>query len=324
MIRNEIFREELRQQMSGEILFDEPARHHTSIGVGGGIDLLLFPENERELVNVIGYLRRQNLPFLPVGNWTNLIVRDGGFRGALVSLARLRDLCLRDERTGDVLLFAGAGCPLSELVSLAMRKALTGTEFCAGIPGSVGGAIRMNAGAYGGEMKDIVESVTLLDVGDTLRQDGICGDTLRQDVPNIRAVARDELHFTYRNLDLPVETIMIGAAICLQRGDTEKISGRIREIIEMRREKHPLEFRNAGSVFKNPRDCPAGRLIEQAGLKGIRLGDAQVSEKHANFIVNLGHATAAEILSLVALIQQRVLEKTGRTLETEVKIIGES
>ncbi|MFZ4439668.1 MAG: UDP-N-acetylmuramate dehydrogenase [Syntrophales bacterium] len=313
MIGNETFRGELRQQMSGEILFDEPARRHTSIGVGGGIDLLLFPEDERELVNVIGYLRRRKLPFLPVGNWTNLIVRDGGFRGALVSLARLRDLRLRDEGTNEVLLFAGAGCPLSELVSLAMREALTGTEFCAGIPGSVGGAIRMNAGAYGGEMKDIVESVTLLDVG----------DTLRQDVPVIRTVARDALHFTYRNLDLPVETIMIGAAICLRRGNTEKISERIREIIEMRREKHPLEFRNAGSVFKNPRDCPAGTLIEEAGLKGIRLGDAQVSEKHANFIVNLGHATAAEILSLVALIQQRVLEKTGRTLETEVKIIGE-
>ncbi len=313
MIGNETFRGELRQQMSGEILFDEPARRHTSIGVGGGIDLLLFPEDERELVNVIGYLRRRKLPFLPVGNWTNLIVRDGGFRGALVSLARLHDLRLRDEGTGDVLLLAGAGCLLSELVSLAMREALAGTEFCAGIPGSVGGAIRMNAGAYGGEVKDIVESVNLLDVG----------DTLRQDVPNIRAVARDELHFTYRNLDLPAETIIIGATICLRRGETEKIAGRIREVIGMRREKHPLEFRNAGSVFKNPRDCPAGRLIEEAGLKGIRIGDAQVSEKHANFIVNLGHATAAEILSLVTLIQQRVLEKTGRTLETEVKIIGE-
>ncbi|MCX5822227.1 MAG: UDP-N-acetylenolpyruvoylglucosamine reductase, partial [Deltaproteobacteria bacterium] len=119
------------------------------------------------------------------------------------------------------------------------------------------------------------------------------------------------------------ETIIIGTAIRLRRGETEKITGRVREIIGMRKKKHPLEFRNAGSVFKNPRDCPAGRLIEEAGLKGLRIGDAQVSEKHANFIVNRGHATAADILRLVALIQQRVLEKTGRTLETEVKIIGE-
>ena len=306
MIGNETFRGELRQQMSGEILFDEPAGRHTSIGVGGEIDALLFPEDERELTRVIGYLRRRQVPFLPVGNWTNLIVRDGGFRGALVSLIRLRDLCLRDEGDGGVLLLAGSGCPLSELVNTAIREGLTGMEFCAGIPGSVGGAIRMNAGAYGGEIKDIVESVHLLDASG-----------------GIRAAARDELPFSYRTLDLPAETFIIRAAIRLRRGETEKIAGRVREIIGMRKEKHPLEFRNAGSVFKNPRDCPAGRLIEEAGLKGIRIGDAQVSEKHANFIVNRGQATAADILRLVALIQQRVLEKTGRALETEVQIIGE-
>jgi len=306
MIRNETFRGELRQLLSGDILFDEPAERHTSIGVGGGIDALLFPEDERELSNVIGYLRRWEVPFLPVGNGTNLIVRDGGFRGALVSLARLRSLSLRDEGKGNVLLLVGAGCPLSELVSVAMQEALTGMEFCAGIPGSVGGAIRMNAGAYGGEIKDIVEFVHLLDAS---------GET--------RTAARDELPFAYRTLDLPAETIIIGAAIRLRRGETEKIAERVREIIGMRTEKHPLEFRNAGSVFKNPRDCPAGRLIEEAGLKGIRIGDAQVSEQHANFIVNRGHATAADILRLVALIQQRVLEQTGRTLETEIQIIGE-
>jgi UDP-N-acetylmuramate dehydrogenase len=306
MIGNETFRGELRQQMSGEILFDEPAAHHTSIGVGGGIDALLFPEDEGELTNVIGCLRRWEIPFLPVGNWTNLIVRDGGFRGALVSLARLRGLSLQDEGKGGVFLLAGAGCPLSELVSVAMQKALTGMEFCAGIPGSVGGAIRMNAGAYGGEIKDIVESVLLLDASGA-----------------IRTAAQNELRFAYRTLDLPAETIIISAAIRLRRGETEKIAGRVQEIIGMRKEKHPLEFRNAGSVFKNPRDCPAGRLIEEAGLKGIRIGDAQVSEKHANFIVNRGYATAADILRLVALVQQRVLEKTGRTLETEIKIIGE-
>ena len=216
MIGNETFRGELRQRMSGEILFDEPAGRHTSIGVGGEIDALLFPEDERELTNVIGYLRRWEVPFLPVGNWTNLIVRDGGFRGALISLARLHGLCLRDEEKGSVLLLAGAGCPLSELVNVAMQEALTGMEFCAGIPGSLGGAIRMNAGAYGGEIKDIVESVHLLDAS------GV-----------IRAAVRDELPFAYRTLDLPGETIIIGAAIRLRRGETEKIAGRVREIIGM-------------------------------------------------------------------------------------------
>ena len=306
MIGDETFRGELRKRITGEILFDEPAGRHTSIGVGGGIDVLLFPEDEGELMGTVDFLRRRRIAFLPVGNWTNLIVRDGGYRGALVSLTRLRGLSLRDEGKDGVLLLAEAGCPLSELVSRSAREALAGMEFCAGIPGSVGGAVRMNAGAYGGEIKDIVESVSLLDAS------GV-----------IRAAAREELRFAYRNLDLPPETIIIGAAFRLRRGNGEKIAGRVREIIGMRREKHPLEFRNAGSVFKNPRDCPAGRLIEEAGLRGIRIGDAQVSEKHGNFIVNRGQATAEEILRLIALIQRRVFERTGNTLEIEVKIIGE-
>ena len=306
MIGDETFRGELRKRITGEILFDEPAGRHTSIGVGGEIDVLLFPKDEGELMVIVDFLRRRRIAFLPVGNWTNLIVRDGGYRGALVSLTRLRSLSLRDEGKGGVLLLAGAGCSLSELVSRSVREALAGMEFCAGIPGSVGGAVRMNAGAYGGEIKDIVESVSLLDAS------GV-----------IRAAAREELCFAYRNLDLPSETIIIGAAFRLRRGNGEKIAGRVREIIGMRREKHPLEFRNAGSVFKNPRDCPAGRLIEEAGLRGIRIGDAQVSEKHGNFIVNRGQATAEEILRLIALIQRRVFERTGNTLETEVKIIGE-
>ena len=172
--------------------------------------------------------------------------------------------------------------------------------------GSIGGAIRMNAGAYGGEIKDIVTSVRLVDA------EG-----------RIRVEPRDFLRFHYRNLDLPAETIIIGGAFHLRRGAGEEIAGRVREIIETRKEKHPLEFRNAGSVFKNPRDVPAGRLIEKAGLKGTRIGDAQVSEKHGNFIVNRGSATADAILRLVALVQKRVFETTGYALELEVRIIGE-
>jgi UDP-N-acetylmuramate dehydrogenase len=179
-------------------------------------------------------------------------------------------------------------------------------EFCAGIPGSVGGAVRMNAGAYGGEIGNVVESVNFLDASG-----------------KIRNVPRAGLPFSYRNLDLPAESIIIGATFRLRRGAAEKIAGRVREIIGLRREKHPLEFPNAGSIFKNPPDCPAGRLIEEAGLKGFRIGDAQVSEKHGNFIVNRGAATAADLLRLIALIHQRVFEKTGHALETEVKIIGE-
>ena len=303
---DEVFREELRKLISGEILFDEPADRHTSIGVGGRIDALAFPESEEEIARLVAFLRERQASFLPVGNWTNLIVRDGGYRGVLISLARMRGLSIGENGDGGILVKAEAGVLLSDLVNLSVRESLTGMEFCAGIPGSVGGAVRMNAGAYGGEIKDIVAVLRLFDPSE-----------------GFRTVNKETLSFSYRNLDLPPETIIIGAVFRMRRGDAEGIAGRVREILAVRREKHPLEFRNAGSVFKNPRGIPAGRLIEEAGLKGIRTGDAQISEKHGNFIVNREHATAGEILFLIALVQQRVFEATGHALETEVRIIGE-
>ena len=156
MLEREAIREELRRLTTGEILFDEPAARHTSIGVGGKIDAVLFPKDEGELIGIVALLRRERIAFLPVGNWTNLIVRDGGYRGALVSLARLQGLSFRDEGRDGVILVAGAGCPLSDLVNRSAQEAVAGMEFCAGIPGSVGGAVRMNAGAYGGGIKGVV------------------------------------------------------------------------------------------------------------------------------------------------------------------------
>ena len=300
------WRGELRERMAGRILFDEPAEGHTSIGVGGTIDALCFPRSEDELAGVVAFLGARRVPFLAVGNWTNLIVLSGGFRGALISTTGLRSLTVRTEADGGVRLEAQAGVPLAELVNLSLSEAFTGMEFCAGIPGSVGGAVRMNAGAYGGEIKDICRSVRLIDP-----QGGI------------RSVRRADLVFSYRNLDLPAESIIIGAALSLRRGEGDAIARRIQDIIALRREKHPLEFRNAGSIFKNPLEVPAGKLIEAAGLKGMRIGDAQVSEKHGNFIVNRGRATAEELLALIEIVQKRVYEETGHALEREVKIIGE-
>ncbi len=306
MSGDETWQDGLRKRMSGTILFDEMADRHTSLGVGGRIDALVFPKSVDDLAQGVAFLRAHRIPFLPVGNWTNLIVCDRGYRGALLSLAGMHSLKLSDSDDGSVCLEAEAGLPLAELVAVSVREALTGAEFCAGIPGSVGGAVRMNAGAYGGEIKDICTSVRLLNPGE-----------------GIRTVVRGFLSFSYRNLDLPAETIIIGAAFHLTRGEGENIAGRVREIIALRREKHPLEFRNAGSVFKNPQAVPAGRLIEEAGLKGMRIGDAQISEKHGNFIINRGKATAEEIIRLIEKIQKRVFEMTGYALETEVRIIGE-
>jgi UDP-N-acetylmuramate dehydrogenase len=303
---HDTWQSELRKKVSGEIRFDEPADRHTSIGVGGRIDALVFPKNVPELAETIAFLRARRIPFLPVGNWTNLIVRSGGYRGALISLRSLQGLEIRYGGDEDVHVETGAGVALSELVTFSMREGLSGMEFCAGIPGSVGGAIRMNAGAYGSETKDVVAAVHLLDAS-----------------KRMYSKTRDILRFSYRSLDLPAETIIIGATFKLKRGEKEKIAGRIRDILSLRKEKHPLEFRSAGSIFKNPQSIPAGRLIEATGLKRLRIGDAEVSEKHGNFIVNRGQASAVEVIGLIDLVQKRVFEATGHLLETEVQIIGE-
>lgn len=302
---NRGFRDRLRGTLRGEILFAEPASRHTSMGVGGPIDALAFPESEAELLALVHRLRGDGTPFYPVGNWTNLIVTDGGYRGVLISLRRLTGLNRREGDGDTVVLEAQAGVPLAEIVQLSLEGALTGVEFCAGIPGSVGGALKMNAGAYGGEIKDVVTRLRLLDP-----------------TGEVRTEAAEMLRFAYRSLDLPAKTIIIGAAFRLRRGEPEAVAARVREILAARRERHPLAYRNAGSIFKNPREVPAGRLIEAAGLKGLRIGDAQVSEQHANFIVNRGAATATEVVALIDLVRRRVLEATGRELEPEVKIIG--
>jgi UDP-N-acetylmuramate dehydrogenase len=304
---DDTLRGELHRSFSGLVLFDEPAAAHTSIRVGGKIDALVFPEDINELKAVLEFLRLRGIPFLPVGNWTNLIVRDGGFRGAFICLTRLRKQVVKYQGEKGAFVFAQAGCPLAELVKTAAENSLSGAEFCAGIPGSVGGAIRMNAGAYGGEIKDITEEIRMMDTSGT-----------------VRTVAAKELPFAYRNLDLPANSIIIEAVFRLPSGRKEDISKRIAEIIKARTEKHPLELPNAGSIFKNPADYPAGRLIEECGLKESRIGAAEVSGKHANFIVNRGAATAEEIIVLIAAIKESVFQKTGRTLETEVKVVGES
>ncbi|MDP2724912.1 MAG: UDP-N-acetylmuramate dehydrogenase, partial [Syntrophales bacterium] len=242
----------------------------------------------------------------PVGNGTNLIVRDGGYRGVVVSLKRFNNLSIKDDG-GGVSVHAEAGVPLAELVGLSLREGLTGMEFCAGIPGSVGGAVRMNAGAYGREIKDVVEAITFMTI-----KDGICQQ------------GGGELGFSYRNLDLPPDSVILAARFFLHRGAREEIKKNVETILEMRKEKHPLMYRNAGSIFKNPGSVSAGRIIDEMGLKGLRIGDAMISEMHGNFIVNLGKAKAKDVLSLIDAVKNKVLEERGVVLETEVHIIGET
>lgn len=302
MIRKKAFEEKLESIVSGKVFFREPMNRHTSIRVGGMADVLIFPGSIEELVQLISYLRDCNVPFIPVGNCTNLIVRDGGYRGVLVSLKKLRTI---DYQPLPISVYAEAGVPLSEIVNLSIKESLTGIEFCAGIPGSIGGGLKMNAGAWGSELKDIVKTVSLIN-----------------GAGEIKTAQRNELEFEYRNLNLPEGTIILGAKFLFTKGFKEAIEERVSKIISMRKKKHPLEYRNAGSIFKNPPDISAGKIIDDLGLKGKKVGGAKISEIHGNFIVNSGMAKAKDIISLIEMTQKRVLEERGIHLETEVKLIG--
>jgi len=299
-------RKELQGLASRPVLFDEPMARHASMGVGGPVDGFVRPADREELKGIVTFLREREIVFLPVGNCSNLIVRDGGFRGVLLSLEGLHRCGTAEESTDGAIIGVEAGVPLSRAVEFAAGEGLSGLEFCAGIPGSIGGGIKMNAGAWGKELKDVVTSIAVLN-----------GQGCERSMP------RDELAFEYRNLPLTEGSIILGAEIRLQRDLPREIRARVREYLGRRRDRHPLEYRSAGSIFKNPRDNPAGRLIEAAGLKGFTIGGAKISEKHANFIVNMGDACARDVTDLIERVQRRIYDEQGVVLQPEVKIIGD-
>lgn len=297
---------EIIRLCDGNVHMQVPMCEITSMKVGGVADCLAFPPSVDRLAHLVSVLTSAGIPFLVGGNWTNVIIRDGGYRGVLISLQHLRGMKRWHIPDGGEKWAVEAGVPLAHLVKVAMEGGLTGVEFCAGIPGSVGGAVKMNAGAWGKEMKDIIDRVTVVDRRGHKRE-----------------VMAGELVFRYRVLDLDPGDIVVEAVLGLQPGDREKIVARVEEIMTWRREHHPLAYPSSGSIFKNPPLTPAGRLIEEAGLKGVRIGGARVSEKHANFIVNVGNATAADVIDLIELIQREVMDRQGISLETEVVIAGD-
>jgi UDP-N-acetylmuramate dehydrogenase len=303
--RNEI-KEALGNIIAGKILYDEQMSRHTSLNVGGNADALVFTENEDQLVLVIRRLTEKKIKFMPVGNLTNIIVRDGGYRGAILLMKGLKAISYLCTPEGRHYISAQAGAALASVLSRALAEELTGLEFCAGIPGSVGGAVWMNAGAYGKEMKDVIETVSFLNAGSEKK-------TLR----------REEISFGYRRSGLPPEAIILAARFRLEKGQAAQIKKRTSEIIQWRQEKHPLDLPNAGSIFKNMPGQPAGELIEELGMKGANVRDAQISPKHANFIVNKGNAKASDVLALIELIQSKAKKEKGVILEPEVIIIGE-
>jgi len=304
-VKNEI-KEALGSIITGEILYDEPMSRHTSLNVGGNADALVLIKSEEQLVGVVRRLREKKINFLPAGNLTNIIVREGGYRGAILLMTGMKEINYEYTSEGGDFISAQAGAALAKVVSRSATEELTGLEFCAGIPGSVGGAVWMNAGAYGKEIKDVIKAVFLLDV------EG-----------GKKTMNREAISFSYRKTLLPPDTIILGAQFKLEKGERAKIKKKISEIMLSRQQKHPLEFPNAGSIFKNLPMQIAGKLIEEMGMKGMNVGDAQISPKHANFIVNRGKATASDVLALIALVQANAEKEKGVNLEPEIVIIGE-
>lgn len=284
------------------ILANEPLMNYTFTKTGGPADFLAFPKTADEVRDLVLYCKEQNLPWLILGNASNLIVKDGGIRGLVIMLSDMTDITVEDD-----LLTAEAGAKLIDATYVALDHSLAGFEFACGIPGSVGGAVFMNAGAYDGEVQTIFESC------DVLLADG-----------SVRTYTKDEMDFAYRHTAIQeLQAIILRARFRLVKGDYDQIKTRMTELTELRQLKQPLEYPSCGSVFKRPVGHYTGKLIQDAGLQGMKWGGAQISEKHAGFIVNVDNATATDYLELIAYIQKTILEKFGVTLETEVRIIGE-
>lgn len=281
----------------------EEMKRHTTFRAGGPAAWFVTPEKEEELCGLLLLCRQEGMPVLILGNGSNLLVGDKGFDGVVVSMELFSE-CRADSETG--MIKAGAGALLARIAKEALRASLTGFEFAAGIPGTLGGAVVMNAGAYGSEMKDVLHSVTVLTA------EG-----------QILTLPASELCLDYRkSCILERGYTVLSASILLKPGEREAIEGRMKELAARRREKQPLEYPSAGSTFKRPAGYFAGKLIEEAGLKGFSIGGAQVSEKHCGFVINRENATAADIKAVCEAVRERVYARFGVKLELEVKTFG--
>jgi len=285
-----------------QILTDEPMARHTTFKVGGPADVMFLPESPEQLVRAMEAAREAGVPVLVIGNGSNLLVRDGGIRGLVIALG---EGMAAIARTGSVIT-AWAGASLARVAAYAQAAGLAGLEFASGIPGTLGGGCAMNAGAYGGQLSDVlIDAEVYLDGA-------------------VRTLTRDEMQMGYRTTrPLREGGVVLCARFALTPDDPEAIGARMRELNARRRDKQPLNYPSAGSVFKRPEGHFAGALIEQAGLKGLSVNGAQVSEKHAGFIVKVGEASASDIIALIRMVQDRVEADFGVRLETEVRILGE-
>ena len=293
---------QIKEELAGiEILFNEPLKQYTYTKVGGAADYLAFPLNQYELKRIVTFANAQEIPWMVLGNSSNIIVRDGGIEGFVIMFDHFHDI-----RVNGYVIEAEAGAKLIDVTHVARYHSLTGFEFACGIPGSIGGAVYMNAGAYGGEIAHILQSCKVL------TPEG-----------EIKTLTVEELSFGYRHSKIQ-ETgdVVISAKFVLAPGNYDQIDQEMARLTHLREMKQPLEYPSCGSVFKRPVGHFAGQLISEAGLKGHRIGGVEVSEKHAGFMINVDHGTAKDYEDLIAHVIETVEKSAGVTLEREVRIIG--
>ncbi|MCJ7646930.1 UDP-N-acetylmuramate dehydrogenase [bacterium] len=292
--------DELRRLVGNRVKVDEPLSRHTSFRIGGPARYFLELRNIEELTDVIEFSQREKLDFFILGEGTNVLFSDEGFNGFVIRLkGKFEKFSIEGEEVT-----AGAGVKLNNLVEKLAKRGLAGSEFAAGIPGSVGGAIVSNSGTRMGWIGDITKEIRIFSDG------------------KVKVLKREEITFSYRHCELPDKAIVIEAKLGLKNGKKSDIINKIKESLKDRKKNQPISSFNAGCIFKNPQNCEAGKLIENAGLKVTRFGDAEVSTKHANFIINRGSAKAKDVYGLIKKIRETVKEKFGIELELELRVVG--
>ena len=308
MILTEAHKDALRRLLGDRVVFDQPLAGHTTFGLGGPAWALVRPDDVEELARLLAFLKSERLPWFVLGGGSNVLCRDGGFNGVIVRLGEgFSGLDLEETEDGSRRLAAGAAASTAKMVSLCRREGLSGLEFMAGIPGTVGGALAMNAGTRRGAAGDALVRMEVMDAGGMRR-----------------VFERAELCFGYRRLGLAAGTIIVRGIFHLVKTGADEVEAAVREVLEQRSSTQPKGVRSAGCVFRNPPGDSAGRLIDRAGLKGSRRGGAWVAEEHANFIVHDGRASAADVLGLLDTVRSTVLERFGVELEPEIVILGQN
>lgn len=297
----DVFSENFKREL---FLINEPLKNHTSFKIGGDAKVFFMPESVSDIADALKVCRENKFPYYILGNGTNILFSDKGYNGVIINIFnKFNQVYLENENT----INAQSGALLSSIANIALNNSLSGMEFASGIPGALGGAVYMNAGAYGGEMKDIVLSADVLD------KDG-----------NIRTLDNNEMGFQYRSSNAEKEGfIVLSAKLQLKKGNKEEIKSKMYELNSQRKEKQPLEMPSAGSTFKRPEGHFAGKLIMESGLRGYSIGGAMVSEKHCGFVVNTGNATCKDVLLLIEHVKKTVYDKFNVMLEPEVRIIGD-